>query len=144
MAPTSASAFLHCIEGGDFPAHNKTSANVGFSVRFGFPTATTIDGQTGKVDDGASCPFADHGWIEALCVEFDVLFGKVGVDSGGCSAETGSGNSPVEFGKTRMLPTGKVTPISALYLTHERSKPGPEVAEVAGYLPKAPAAISRL
>ena len=136
MAPSSASAFLHGTQGGDcstlaraiealaeddlgIRAGVKTSADVGFGARFVVPKATTIDGQTGNVDDGASWQFANHGWIEPLGVKFDVLFGNVGVDSGGWSAETGSGDSPAEFGKAGIWATGKVTPISARYFTHE-------------------------
>lgn len=136
MASTSASAFLLGTKGGDcntlvhafqlladdylgIPTLYKTSADIGFGTRFVAPKATTIDGQTGNVDAGASWLFANHYWIEALGVKFDVLFGKVGVDSGGWSAETGSGDSPAEFGQTRIWATGKVTPISARYLTHE-------------------------
>ena len=63
--------------------------------------------------------FANHSWIEALGVKFDVLFGNLGVDSGGWSADTGSGDSPAEFRKTEICPTGKVTPISARYFTQE-------------------------
>ena len=134
--PTAASAFLYGTKGSDcntlaraiealaedclgVPAQYKTSADVGFGARFVVPKATTIDGQTGNVDDGASWQFANHGWIEPLGVKFDVLFGNVGVDSGGWSADTGSGDSPAEFRKTGIWPTGKVTPISARYCTQE-------------------------
>ena len=68
MASTSASAFLLGTKGCDcntlvhaiealaedclgIPAQYKTSADVGFGARFVVPKATTIDGQTGNVDD---------------------------------------------------------------------------------------------
>ena len=83
MAHTLASAFPLCTKGGDCDtlvraiealaedclgilAPYKTSADVGFGARFVVPKATTIDGQTGTIDDDAAWLFANHDWIWPL------------------------------------------------------------------------------
>lgn len=50
----------------DIRAQYKTSADGGFGARFVVPKATTIDGQTGNIDDGASWLFASHDCIWPL------------------------------------------------------------------------------
>jgi hypothetical protein len=103
-------------------AKHKTSADVGHGGRFIAPQATTIDGKTGNVDDGAFWLFDNHFWIEAAGKQYDVLFGKLGVDPGAWTDELGRGDDPAYFGKTtsdakKIRWTQKTSPIKERWIT---------------------------
>jgi uncharacterized protein DUF4157 len=134
MASTGSDRFLKGTKGGDcntvvrtfkliaedylgIPVAYKTSKDVGFAGRFTAPQAATIDRKTGNVDDGGFWLFDNHYWIEAGGKQYDVLFGKFGVDTGSWVKEIGKSDNPSLFGEMKIWTTGVVQPIAARYKT---------------------------
>jgi hypothetical protein len=79
------------------PVTMKASRDRGFdaSSRFITPAGETIGvKRKGNVDNGAFWHFDNHFWIEHEGKEYDVLFGRVGVDSSKWVKRTGAADNP--------------------------------------------------
>lgn len=101
----------------------KKSDSVGFNpyLRFIAPTATTIDGKTGNVDNGSFWMFDNHYWIEAFGTQYDILFGRIGITPSAWTAETktseASNPDPGVFGALQITVDQKSGPIGTRYKT---------------------------
>ena len=134
MDSTSSEKFLSGTRGGDcntlthtfetiaknhlgIPVVYKTSADVGFKGRFITPRAVTIDGETGNVNGGAFWQFENHYWVEHVSGKYDVLFGKMGIDTTSWVAQSNTSDGPRMFGDQAIYGTGISIPIAQRYKT---------------------------
>jgi hypothetical protein len=92
----------------------KSSYQAGFNTRFTAPKATTIDGKTGNVDGGAFWLFDDHWWVDGPGGVYDVLFGRLVVETSGWVRER---HDDDVFGDRKIEFTGNKVPISGRYLS---------------------------